>query len=334
MGIHDFMSKGFGSGTGSLKNDKKRGREAFNPAQISLRGWRDILLRVKNQISKDNVGIVAAGIAFYVFLAIFPILIATIMIYGLVVDPHTVRQQLQALTGIMPQQARDLLENMLGKIAGDTPKSLGWGATISILLALWSANKGMKAMFQGINIAYNEEENRGFIKQNLITLFFTVGAIVLLIISALLVVAFPVALGKLDLPYIIGKILDWGRWLMLAFLIQISLAVIYRFAPVRRGPRWQWVSWGAVIAVILWIIGSWGFSFYVSRFGSYNKTYGSLAAVVILMLWFLLTSFIVLLGAEINSEMERQTRRDSTVGEAKPMGERNAEDADHLAKSP
>ena len=312
----------------------KRGRDAGSPARIPAKGWRDIVLRVKDQLGEDNVGIVAAGIAFYVFLAIFPILIATIMIYGLVVDPETVQQQLQALTGIMPQQARDLLEMILGKIAGDTPGTLGWGAAFSLLLALWSANKGMKALFQGVNIAYNEEDSRGFIRENLITLGFTFGAMIVLIVSAILVVALPVALGKLGLPDFLTTLLNWGRWLVLAFLIQIALAVIYRFAPVRKGPRWQWVSYGSVISVALWIIGSWVFSFYVTRFGSYNKTYGSLAAVVILMLWFMLTSFIVLLGAEINSEMERQTRRDSTTGPEKPMGRRGAEDADHLAETP
>ena len=318
----------------SRRQEEERGRRADRPRQIPKAGWRDILLRTKQQIGSDNIGIVAAGVAFYAFLAVFPALVAAIMIYGLVVNPETVTEQLQALTTILPQQARGLIEQQLGTIAGQATQTLGWGVAISIFLALWSANKGMKALFKGVNIAYDEDDDRGFIKQNALTLLFTVGGIVVVIISALLVVALPVILGNLGLPSWGETLARWGRWLLLALLILGSLALIYRYAPAREHPRWRWVSWGSVAAVVLWIIGSWAFSFYVDNFGSYNTTYGSAAAVVILMLWFMLTSFAILLGAEINSEMEGQTRKDSTTGPDRPMGERGASHADRLGKSP
>ncbi|MFO7606052.1 MAG: YihY/virulence factor BrkB family protein, partial [Desulfurivibrionaceae bacterium] len=312
----------------------ERGREATRPSEIPREGWRDILIRVKNSLGEDNVGIVAAGIAFFSFLAIFPALIATIMTYGLLVSPQEVTRQLQALTGVMPQQARDLLEQLLGTIAAQAPQSLGWGVAISILFALWSANKGMKALFQGVNIAYNEKEGRGIIRQQAITLLFTLGAIIVVIISGIMVVALPIALAKFGIPAPVQTLLSWGRWLLLAFMILISVSLVYRFAPARRNPRWRWVSWGAIFAVLLWIAGSWAFSYYVANFGNYNEMYGSLASVVILMLWFMLSSFVILLGAEINAEMEGQTRKDSTTGPEKPMGERGAHQADNLSETP
>ncbi len=329
------------SGKAGKKRDRKedtregeRGREATRPSQIPGKGWRDILIRVKNSLGEDNVGIVAAGIAFFSFLAIFPALIATIMIYGLLVSPQEVARQLQALTGVMPQQARDLLEQLLGTIAAQAPQALGWGVAISILFALWSTNKGMKALFQGVNIAYNEKEGRGIIKQQAITFLFTFGAIIVVIISGIMVVALPIALAKLGIPAPVQTLLSWGRWLLLAFMILTSVSLIYRFAPARRNPRWRWVSWGAIFAVLLWIAGSWAFSYYVANFGNYNEMYGSLASVVILMLWFMLSSFVILLGAEINAEMEGQTRKDSTTGPEKPMGERDAHQADNLSETP
>ena len=316
------------------KSKDQRGRQAEKPRQIPGSGWRDIILRVKAQIPRDNIDIVAAGIAFYSFLALFPALIATIMIYGLLVDPTNVEQQLQALTSILPSQARELIGQQLSTIVGQSPDALGWGGLLSILFALWSANKGMKALFTGVGIAYDEEDQRGFIKQNLLTLLFTFGAVIVAIVSASLIVAFPVVIDQLGLPAMLETAAQLGRWLILLLLILVSVSLVYRYAPDRAKPKFRWVSWGSAIATALWLIGSWAFSFYVSHFGNYNATYGSIAAVVIVLLWLMLTNFFILLGAEINSEMEGQTGKDSTTGEARPRGERGAVHADQLGKIP
>ncbi len=311
-----------------------RGRNAAVPEEIPKTGWRDVSLRVKEQLEKDNINIVAAGVAFYAFLALFPAIIATILIYALVVDPQTVEQQLGTLTSFMPEEVRELLSQQLSKTASQAANALGWGVLASILFGLWSANKGMKALFRGINIAYNEDDDRGFIKQNAITLLATLIGIIVVILMAMLIVALPLALEKLPLAAWMQAVWRLARWPVLTFLLLLCLAALYRYAPVRDQPRWRWVSWGAFIATALWLVVSWGFSFYVSKFGSYNKTYGSLAAVVILMMWFLLSSYAVLLGAEIDSEIEAQTKNDTTVGPEEPMGERGAYHADNLGKTP
>ena len=315
-------------------NKSNRGREADNPGQIPKAGWRDIGLRVKDQISEDNLNLISAGVAFYAFLALFPTIGATIIIYGMVVDPSTVQQQLQVLTGILPPQARQLIGQQLSNIAGQSQAALGWGGAFSLLLALWSANKGMKGLFAGIGIAYDEEDHRGFFKLNVITLLFTIGAIFLVIISALLIVAFPPIISSLSLPAGTEIVAQIGRWLFLFLLILVSLSLIYAYGADRATPKIRWITLGATIAAVLWLMGSWGFSFYVANFGNYNATYGSVAAVVIVLLWLLLTSYSILLGAEINSEMEGQTRKDSTTGQPRPMGERGATHADHLGRIP
>jgi membrane protein len=309
------------------------GRFARTPEEIPPRGWFDVAKRVYRQIGEDNIGIAAAGVAFYAFLAIFPTIAATIALYGLIIDPQTVQQQMNEISNILPQQSAQLLQDQLGQIARSSPAALSWGLVFSILLSLWSANKGTRALFQAINIAYNEEDRRGFLKGNVITILFTLLEIVVVIISMALVIALPALTGQLGFSGVLQTIVLIVRWLLLAAVIIATLAILYRFAPDRENPQWKWVSWGSVIATMLWLTGSWGFSYYVRNFGNFNATYGSLAAVVILLLWFNLSSFIVLFGAEINSELERQTMRDTTTGKSLPMGKRGASDADNLGKA-
>lgn len=313
-----------------MKNE--RGQQAEKPREIPKPGWKDVFKRVKTELTEDNIDIVSAGVAFYFFLAIFPALVAIISIYGLVNDPAQVEQQLAAITDILPQQAHQMLEERLKKIAGQSSGTLGWGAAISILISLWSANKGTKSLFEGVNIAYNERDERGFIKQNGLTLLFTLGGIIIGILSLAIVAAFPALVGNLGLPETMQTVISWARWPLLALIVVFSLALVYKYAPDRSNPQFKWVSWGSLIATVLWIAGSLLFSWYVKNFGNYQETYGSVAAVIILMLWFNLTSFVILLGAEINSELEHQTAKDTTVGKPKPMGERNAYFADHVAQ--
>ena len=310
---------------------ERRGRHADKPKEIPKKGWIDIGKRVFQQIKKDNIDVVAAGVAFYFFLAIFPTLAATVSIYGLVNDPAEVQAQVNELTHALPEEAGQIITDRLEAITSETDQALGWSMVISVLLSLWSANKGTKALFTGINIAYDEENNRSFIKDNVLTLAFTLGVIIVGIFSMLLVVGFPAVADQLPMPAVLHTLVNWLRWPILLVIVMFSFALIYRFAPDRDKPKFRWVNWGAGIAAFLWMLGSLGFSFYVSNFGSYNETYGSVAAVIILLLWFLLTSYIILLGAELNSEMEHQTVKDSTEGREKPMGQRGAYHADHVA---
>jgi len=308
-----------------------KGRKADKPSQIPGAGWKDVMLRVKEQVSSDNMSIVAAGVAFYFFLALFPTLAAIISIYGLVTEPAQVEQHMEQLTAYLPKDTQQMLTERLRSIAQQSSSALSWGVALSILLSLWSANSGTKSLFEGINIAYDEEEKRGFFKLNAITLLFTLGGIVLGGISFALVIAFPAVTGKLGLPSALTTVIQFGRWILLLVVIMAALAIIYKVAPNRDNPKFRWVSWGAAIATVLWLIGSLLFSYYANNFGNYNETYGSVAAVIILMLWFNLTTFVILLGAEINSELEHQTEKDTTVGPQKPMGARNAYHADHVA---
>ncbi|MCC9136975.1 YihY/virulence factor BrkB family protein [Pontibacter silvestris] len=308
-----------------------RGRQAEKPSEIPGAGWKEVMLRVKDQLSTDNINIVAAGVAFYFFLALFPTIAAIISIYGLLTEPAQVEQQMEQLTAFLPQEAHQLLTDRLRSVAQKSSTTLGWGVLLSILLSLWSANSGTKSLFEGINIAYDERNDRSFFKLNALTLLFTLGGIIIGSISMALVVAFPAIIDKLGLPGGVTTVLQLGRWLLLIAIIMLALAVIYKVAPNRDNPKFKWVSWGSAVATILWVIGSLLFSWYVNNFGNYGETYGPVASVIILMLWFNLTSFIILLGAEINSELEHQTAKDTTVGEEKPMGRRGGYHADHVA---
>jgi membrane protein len=305
-----------------------RGREAERPRDIPARGWRDVLVRVKKETSTDNVSLIAAGLALYALLAVFPALAAAVSLYGLVSSPDQIASQIQNLAGVLPQQAADILRNALQNLASQQGQALGVGAILGILVALWSARKGMVALMTATNIAYDEEEERGFFRKLLVSLAFTIAAVVGVVLVVLLAVAVPLALQALGLPDIVQAAFSVLRWVVLWFLVVFALAVVYRFAPDRDEPKWRWVTWGSGIAATLWLVGSLLFSLYVQNFGSYGETYGALGGVVVLLLWFYLSAFIVILGAEINAELEHQTRRDSTKGPPEQAGERGAQVAD------
>lgn len=278
-------------------------------AEIKISGWKTILLGVKNQISENNVGIVAAGIAFFAFLAIFPALMALLSIYGLAMDPENVQKQISSFSEMMPEQAFGIVKEQIKQFTSTSGSALSWGTTLGILFSLWSANKGTKSLFTGVNIAYETNNTRSFIMKNALTLLFTLGAIILLILSMVLIVVFPVLVDQLGLPAQIESLITWLRWVVLAAFVVFFLCLVYKFAPVRPNTSLKMVLVGALLATLIWLIASWGFSYYVSNFGSYGKVYGSISAVVILMLWLLITSWIVLLGAELNSEIERYLKK-------------------------
>lgn len=308
-----------------------KGRLAESPAEIPAKGWKDVFMRVKEQVTTDNIGIVAAGVAFYFFLALFPFLTLIISTYGLVTDPVQVEQHMEQIASLLPKETHEMLTERLRSIADKSGGALGWGVILGILVSLWSANSGTKSLFQGINIAYDEEDTRGFFKLNGITMLFTLGGIVIGSICAVLVIGFPALVAYLGLPSTLETVISWGRWPLLFAVVMFSISLLYKVAPARDNPKFKWVSWGSAIATALWVIGSLLFSWYVTNFGEYGEAYGPIASVIILMLWFNLTSFIVLLGAEINSELEHQTAKDTTIGPDKPMGQRNAYHADHVA---
>lgn len=310
---------------------KDRGQEADRPKEIPAIGWKEVLLRVKDQFGEDHIGIVAAGVAFYFFLALFPMISAMVSIYGLAFEPSQVEQHLSQLGKILPPQAFGVIGQQLHKVAGSSNQGLGLTLLFSILLSLWSANSGTKALFDGINIAYNQKEERNFIKLNGISLAVTLGSIFNGLIAVALVIGFPALIDKIGLPDFLSTTISLVRWPILFIIVVGSIAAIYKFAPDRDNPKFRWVSWGAGIAAALWIGGSLLFSLYINNFSNYDATYGAVAAVIILMLWFQLTSLCVLLGAEINSELEHQTAKDTTVGEPEPLGQRGGYYADRVA---
>lgn len=311
-----------------------RGREARAPREIPAPGWRDILWRVKDRISADNLSIISAGVAFYALLAIFPALIALVGLYGMLFDPQQVGQHLSALTAVLPGDAANLIGEQLGEVTSMERSSLGVGSIVAVLFALWSASAGMRTLMIALDVAYGEKETRGTLNFYGTSLVLTLGAVVGGLVAIATIVAVPVALKFMGLDQGVENVVSYARWPLLALVMLVGLAVVYRYGPARDRPQWRWVSWGAVIATLLWIAGSALFSVYVTQFGDYNKTYGSIGAVVILMTWFLLTAYVVLIGAEINAEMERQTRADTTVGSPKPLGRRGAHAADTVGPTP
>lgn len=312
-------------------SDRNQDRQARSPTQISAKGWFAITKRVVKQIGFDHISIIAAGVAFNVFLAIFPLVIAAVSVYGLIIDPPTLEQHLNTMASVLPEGARYLITTQLHSLVQTPNQALGWGLIVSLGISLWAANRGTKALFEGINIAYNAEHTRNLILNNLITLLFTIGGVIFGGITLALLIGIPAAADALPLPQLIIQLIKFAVWPILFLMIIVALGLAYKVAPVRRQPRAKWVTVGSLVAASIWIVASLGFSFFVANFANYDKTYGSLAAVVVLMLWLFLSCFVVLLGAEINSEMELQTAEDTTVGKDRPMGERDAYHADHVA---
>ncbi|MGZ8751055.1 MAG: YihY/virulence factor BrkB family protein, partial [Pseudonocardia sp.] len=328
-----------GSGTadatgGAAGSAERPGDQAEVPTQIPPKGWWQVTRRAFKESSADNVGILAGGIADAAFLAVFPALIAGISLFGLVADPETIAQQAEGVLAALPETAQPLLRDQIVSLTQTPSGALTFSFVVSILLALWSASSGTSSLMTGINIAYDEQESRNFVKLRGTALLLTLGAIVFVLLTLALVAVVPALLNALQLGTFINVIVQVVRWFLLVVLIVVALAVVYRLAPDRDAPKFTWTSVGAVVAAVLWVLASLGFSLYVNNFGSYNKTYGALAGVVVLLLWLYLTGYIILLGAEINAESEKQTKKDTTTGPPVPMGERRAEAADTVADPP
>ena len=312
----------------------ERGQYAASPFAMPWRAWRQVLFRVKDRIPADNISIVSAGVAFYGFLALFPALAALVMIYGLIANPDDVRAQIGQFEGVIPPAVAEIVTRRLSEISVTNQAGLSIGLLLSLGFALWSATKGVKAMMTAMNIAYQQVDTRNIIWQNVFAVIFTFGGIVFFILSMVLVAVIPAAVAVLQPESLPVDLLLWSRWIVLAALVMIALSILYRYAPHRSAARLQWIAPGAVLAGILWLLISIGFSFYVRNFGNYDETFGPLSAVVVLLMWFYLSAFVVCVGAELNSELELQTYRDSTTGPPRRAGLRGAYVADTTREAP
>ncbi|MGA8708219.1 MAG: YihY/virulence factor BrkB family protein [Steroidobacteraceae bacterium] len=312
----------------NLRNAHERGRNAVAPEQIPARGWWDICMRVWQDLSRDNVSLVAGGLAMYSLLSVFPALAAAVSFYGILFSPKDVIQQMSGFAGVLPPGVWDIFNTDLQAVTNHATGALTLAALVAITVALISARSGMSSLMQATNIAYQEREKRSLLRQVLTSMAFTLGAILAFILMLLLGVAVPLVFAAFTSSPWAQRAVEVLRWVLLWLFAVVGLAATYRFAPARERARWRWVTWGSAVAATLWLAGSVLFSLYVRTIGSYAKTYGALGGVIVLLMWFYLSSFFLVLGAEINAEMERQTRRDTTDGPEKPLGERGAYAAD------
>jgi membrane protein len=316
------------SPAGLAAENEDRGRQARSPAEIPAKGWKDILLRVYGNIGNHRILALAAGMTYYSILAIFPALAALVSIYGLFSDPGSIAKHLDEISGFVPGGAVEVAREQLTRVATKGERTLGLTFAVGLAISLWSANAAMKSLFDTLNIVYGEQEKRGFVKLNAISLSFTVAAIAFVLIALGAVVAVPVILSYVGLSEVAEFAIRWARWPALFVAVALALACLYRFGPSREAPRWRWLTWGSVVATLLWVVASALFSWYAANFGTFNETYGSLGAAIGFMTWLWISAIVILLGAELNAEMEHQTARDTTTGAPKLMGARGAKMAD------
>jgi membrane protein len=310
-----------------------RGREANTPEEIPARGWADILWRVWWAISENRIFSTAGGVAFFALLAVFPGIAATVSLYGLFADSSTIGSHLSLLAGILPFGILQVVADQITMVSKQAAETLGTAFIVSLLIAIVSANSGIAALFDALNVVYNEREKRSLVGFYTITFFFTLGGIAFVILALIGVVAMPLVLDLFGLEAATERLVAILRWPILLVAVGVSLAFIYRYGPSRKGARWRWVSWGSIVAALLWIAASMLFSWYVATFESYNRIYGSLGAGIGFMVWLWISAVIVLLGGQLNAEMEHQTARDTTEGRPKPLGSRGAMMADHVGKA-
>lgn len=275
--------------------------------------------------------LIAAGVTYYGLLALFPAVAALVSLFGLFADPATISQQLSTLQGVLPEGAIQVIGNQISRIQAQGGGTLGLYFLIGLAVSLWSANAGVKSVFDALNIVYGEPERRSFVAHNLQTLLFTLGAIAFIIVAIGGIVIMPAVFAFVGLESMAGSIISLLRWPVLLVVVLFGLALLYRYGPSREHPQWRWVTWGSGFAAVAWLVVSALYSWYVSSFGNFNETYGSLGAVIGFLIWMWISATIVLVGAEINAQLEHQTSKDTTTGQPRPMGERGAHYADEAA---
>jgi membrane protein len=285
---------------------KSAAAEATSPARRQAKGLWHTAKQVATGFSQDRVMAEAAGVTFYVLLALFPAIATLISIYGLFADAGQLSAKLHDLDGVVPDGGIGIIQAQITALTSSPPKALGFGALLGLATSLWSANAGVKAFFDALNVVYHEQEKRGFVKLTLITVTFTIGLIAFILLALGAVVVVPIALNYVGLGSDAAVLLNLLRWPVLTAVLAVALSLLYRFGPSQPRAKLRWVSWGSAFAAVGWLLASLGFSYYVANFGSYNKTYGSLGAVVGFMTWIWVSAMVVLLGAEVNAELERQ----------------------------
>ena len=310
-----------------------RGRNAQTPAEVPAKGWKDIFWRVYGALWEDRIMLIAAGSTFYLLLALFPALTAFVSIYGFLADRTSVAGNTSLLVGILPYDSVNLIRSQLDALASQDTKVLSFGFFIGLSVALWSANNGVKGIFEALNVAYGENEKRSFLKLNLISFVFTFGGMFfgILLLSSLGLV--PRLMALLGWNGWNGALVSLVRWPLTAAIVIIAISIVYRFGPDREQAKWRWLSLGAIGSTIVWMVTAASFTFYLANFADYNATYGALGAVAGLMVWIWISVIILILGAELNAELEHQTAMDTTTGRPLPMGARGAVVADTIGKS-
>jgi membrane protein len=305
-----------------------RGRAAEHPLQMPPRAWKDILWRSFKQMNANRLLAIAGGVAFFFLLALFPAITAFISAYGLLFNPANVTSSLSLLDGVVPVNVLGAVHEQAVRIAANSNGALRIGIVVGIAVSLWSAMSGVKAVIDALNVIYGERESRSFLKLNLIALALTLSGFATLVMAIAGVVVLPLLFSRVglgdDTPTLMGLL----RWPAMLVVLLAGLAILYRYGADRRTARWQWVSVGSAFGAVTWIVGSYLFSWFLGNFANYNATYGSLGAAVGLMMWLWISAIVVLIGAQINAEIEHQTARDSTVGADKPLGARGAVMAD------
>ncbi len=316
----------------SSNRSDKRGRDATSPAKIPATGWKDIAFRIKDEIGEDQVGFASAAVAFYLLMGFIPTLGAVVCLYGFFADPGEVERQIAGLAGVVPPDAMDIFGSELQRIAASDSKA-GWGAIISLLLAVWGGSQAMDSLITALNVAYDEDDQRGWLRRKLLGLVLTLGFALALVMVVVLLTAVPIALSVFNIPESDTWLVELIKWPLLMLVVSAGIAMLYRYAPARSDAKWKWVTPGSILATVLWIVGSALFSWYASTFGDYAATYGSIGGIVVLLMWFYITGFVIMLGAEVNAEIEHQTAKDTTTGAPEPMGQRGAYVADDLGDS-
>ena len=310
-----------------------RGRKANAPTDIPMRGWRDVGWRMWAGFNEDRILLVAAGATFYLLLALFPALTAFVSLYGFVADPRTIADHIAFLGGVLPSGGLEIINTQLQALVKQDSDALSAGFLLGLAIALFSANSGIKSLFEGMNVAYGEAENRSFVKLNALSLAFTMGAILVGVCLIVSVGIVPAMLAFLRLDQWTELLISLLRWPLLLLLVGGGMTVLFRYGPSREKAKWRWLSVGAALATLVWLAASWAFSFYLQNFADYNATYGTLGAVIGFMMWTWISVIILLVGAELNAELEHQTSKDSTTGLPQPLGSRGAQMADTVGKA-
>ncbi|MFL5784674.1 MAG: YihY/virulence factor BrkB family protein [Bacteriovoracaceae bacterium] len=287
-------------------------------------------MRVKSEVSDDRVSMVSASISYYLLLALVPAMTSFVLMYAWFSNPTGILRDISEIERFLPAEATQILKDQLTSLASKAPSTLGLSAIGTLLFSLWSASKGSTSIIEAMNIIYDEKEKRGFVKRTAIAIGLTFLGAILGLVAIVVVVALPAFTSAFNFGSTFETLSTGVGWILLLAIFSFYLSCIYRFAPCRQKPKWKWVNMGSLIASVLWAATSLLFTWYASSFGNFNKTYGSLGAIIVLMTWFYLSSFIILLGGEINSELEHQTKKDSTTGRPKPMGTRGAKMADTI----